>query len=730
MKFVAEYDSMSYLKPFFHFILLLTVVGLAFGMGAFFFIARDLPSADAIIARQISETTKIYDRTGQTILYNVHGEEKRTIIPWENIPPTIKQATLAAEDSSFYDHGGLDFKGILRSFFKNVSSFEISQGGSTITQQLIKKALLGDQRQSFYSISSRKIKEAVLAMEIERKFSKDQIFWMYLNQIPYGSNAYGIESASQTFFGRPAKDLTLSQAALLASLSKAPSYYSPYGNHLPEILARKDNTLLRMKNLGYITPEEHETAIKEKLEFKPPRENISAPHFVLMVKDYLSKKYGEEMVQNGGLKIITTLDYSLQTIAEEAIAKQAGKNEKLYKANNAALTAVNPRTGQILAMVGSRDYFDIDKEGNFNVALAKRQPGSAFKPFAYATAIEKGFPDSTILFDYPTEFNPYCSPNSLGKKDQYGLDCYHPGNYDGGFRGPVTMRQALAQSLNIPSVQILYLAGIDQTIDLAERTGISTLQENRSNFGLSLVLGGAEVKLLDIVSAYGVFANDGLRQIPAFILRVEDGAGNILEEYKPKEERVLAQQTARMITSLLSDNRARSPVFGPNSSLYFRDRPVAAKTGTTQENRDAWVVGYTPSLSVGVWVGNNDNQSMTRQGAGISASGPIWHDFMAKALQDQPVEEFLPADPVEVDKIMLNGSYLVEKTIPKTTEGSEIINIENPNSTPDPATPAPKEAHSVLYYVNKEDPLGPFPSNPEDDLQFKNWEWAVRNHWN
>ncbi|OGN30643.1 MAG: hypothetical protein A3I92_01785 [Candidatus Yanofskybacteria bacterium RIFCSPLOWO2_02_FULL_43_10b] len=721
---------MSYLKPFFHFILLLTVVGLAFGMGAFFFIARDLPSADAIIARQISETTKIYDRTGQTILYNVHGEEKRTIIPWENIPPTIKQATLAAEDSSFYDHGGLDFKGILRSFFKNVSSFEISQGGSTITQQLIKKALLGDQRQSFYSISSRKIKEAVLAMEIERKFSKDQIFWMYLNQIPYGSNAYGIESASQTFFGKPAKDLTLSQAALLASLSKAPSYYSPYGNHLPEILARKDNTLLRMKNLGYITPEEHETAIKEKLEFKPPRENISAPHFVLMVKDYLSKKYGEEMVQNGGLKIITTLDYSLQTIAEEAIAKQAGKNEKLYKANNAALTAVNPRTGQILAMVGSRDYFDIDKEGNFNVALAKRQPGSAFKPFAYATAIEKGFPDSTILFDYPTEFNPYCSPNSLGKKDQYGLDCYHPGNYDGGFRGPVTMRQALAQSLNIPSVQILYLAGIDQTIDLAERTGISTLQENRSNFGLSLVLGGAEVKLLDIVSAYGVFANDGLRQIPAFILRVEDGAGNILEEYKPKEERVLAQQTARMITSLLSDNRARSPVFGPNSSLYFRDRPIAAKTGTTQENRDAWVVGYTPSLSVGVWVGNNDNQSMTRQGAGISASGPIWHDFMAKALQDQPVEEFLPADPVEVDKIMLNGSYLVEKTIPKTTEGSEIINIENPNSTPDPATPAPKEAHSVLYYVNKEDPLGPFPSNPEDDLQFKNWEWAVRNHWN
>ena len=713
MNFVAEYDLMSYLKPFFRFILLLIIIGLAFGMGVFFFIARDLPSADAIIARQVSESTKIYDRTGEAILYNIHGEEKRTIVPWENISQTVKDATLASEDASFYAHGGLDYRGIIRSFLKNLATFQISQGGSTITQQLIKNALLGDQRQNFYSITSRKIKEAILAVEIERKFSKDQIFWMYLNQIPYGSNAYGVEAASQTFFGKQAKNLTLAQAALLASLPKAPSYYSPYnGNRLPEILARKDNALLRMKNLSYITPEEYEMALKEKLEFKPPRENISAPHFVLMVKDYLSKKYGEEMVESGGLKIITTLDYNLQSIAEDAVSKQAEKNEKLYKARNAALTAVDPRTGQILAMVGSRDYFDIAKEGNFNVALAQRQPGSAFKPFAYATAIEKGFPDSTILFDYPIEFNPYCSPDSLEKKDRYGLDCYHPGNYDGNFRGPVTMRQALAQSLNVPSVQILYLAGIDQVIDLAEKMGISTLQENRSNLGLSLVLGGAEVKLLDIVSAYGTFANDGVHQTPAFILKVEDGAGNVLEEYKPKEERVISPQTSRIITSMLSDNRARSPVFGPNSSLYFADRPVAAKTGTTQENRDAWVVGYTPSLSVGVWVGNNDNKSMTKQGAGISASGPIWREFMAKALQDQPMEEFLSPDPVEVDKIMLNGSYLTEETGP----------IETPEISS-------STIHSILYYIDKEDPLGPFPSNPENDPQFKNWEWAVKTYY-
>ncbi len=688
------WQNIKMVRKLAHLILFLVVIGLALGMGAFFFIARDLPNADAIVARQVSESTKIYDRTGQSILYNVHGEEKRTIITWENIPENVKKATLASEDSSFYSHGGLDFKGIVRAFLKNLVRFQINQGGSTITQQLIKKALLGDQRTMV-----RKIKEAVLAIEVERQFSKDQIFWMYLNQIPYGSNSYGIEAASQTFFGKQAKDLTIAQSALLATLPKAPTYYSPYGNRLMETLARKDNTLMRMKNLGYISNQEYEQAIKEKINFRPPRENIFAPHFVIMVRDYLTKKYGEEMVENGGLKIITTLDYNLQSIAEEVVSKQAQKNEKLYKAHNAALTAIDPRTGQILALLGSRDYFDLANEGNFNVALAKRQPGSAFKPFAYATAIEKGFTDATILFDYKTEFNPYCSPDSNQLKDQYGLDCYHPQNYDGNFRGPVTMRQALSQSLNVPSVQVLYLAGVNNTIDLAEKAGITTLEENRANFGLSLVLGGAEVKLADLVSAYGTFANDGVHETPAFILKIEDGAGNVLEEFKPKEERAISQQTTRIITSMLSDNRARTPVFGPNSSLYFADRPIAAKTGTTQENRDAWVVGYTPSLSVGVWVGNNNNTSMTRQGAGISASGPIWHEFMAKALTNTPAEEFLPPDPVEVSKIMLNGNYILEANKP--------------------------EIHSVLYYVDKDNPQGETPTDPNKDLQFKNWEWVV-----
>jgi len=696
------------IKSLFFFFLFLFVIGLALMTGVFLYVAKDLPSPETIVSRRVSESTKIYDRTGTIVLYDIHGEEKRTVIPWENIPEYIKSATLASEDSSFYSHQGLDFRGIIRAFLRNLTEFRITQGGSTITQQLVKKAILTDER-----TFSRKIKEALLSIEVERRFTKDQIFWMYLNQIPYGSNAYGIESASQVFFDKPAKDLTIAQSTLLASLPKAPTYYSPHGENLIETLARKDNILEKMKNLNYISEEEYQTALKEELSFHSPRENILAPHFVIMVRDYLIKKYGEEMVENGGLKIYTTLDYELQKIAEGAIEKYAEKNEELYKAKNAALTAINPRNGQILAMVGSRDYFDMDNEGNFNVAIANRQPGSAFKPFAYAVALQKGFTDSTVLFDYRTEFNPECPAGANQEKDQYGLDCYHPQNYDEGFRGPVTIRQALARSLNVPSVKVLYLAGINDTIDFAQRMGISTLGENRKNFGLSLVLGGAEVKLLDMVSAYGVFANDGIRQSPSFILKIENAVGGILEKYKPKEERVINQQASRMITNILSDNKARTPVFGSNSSLYFPERPVAAKTGTTQANRDAWVMGYTPSLAVGVWVGNNDNTSMTRKGAGISVSGPIWHDFMASALKDKPVEIFLQPDPIEVSKIMLNGEYIFKRLNPDI----------NP---PIKEASAPEtEIHTILYYVDKNNPRGDMPLDPTLDPQFGNWERSV-----
>ncbi|MEK7076474.1 MAG: transglycosylase domain-containing protein [Patescibacteria group bacterium] len=674
------------------------VVGTIILLSFFLYLQRTLPDPGSIATRKVGESTKIYDRTGEVLLYDIHGEEKRTIIPWEQIPDTIKEATLASEDSDFYNHKGLDMKGIARAFFKDIVNLGVSQGGSTITQQLVKKALLGDER-----TISRKIKEAVLAIEIERKFTKDQILWMYLNQIPYGSNAYGIEAAAKEFFGKKASQLTLAEAAAIASVTKAPSYYSPFGNHVNELLAIKNSILTKMKGLGFISDAEYQTALAQKLEFKSSDESIQAPHFVIMVKEYLSAKYGESAVENGGFKIITTLDSNLQNIAEETVSKYAEINKEKYKATNAALVAIDPKTGDLLALVGSKDYFNIADEGNFNVAIANRQPGSAFKPFAYAAALGKGYPDDTAVFDLKTEFNPNCEPDSSQEKDPYGVDCYHPQNYDGKYRGPVTFRQGLAQSLNVPSVKVLYLAGINNTMDLAEKMGITTLGD-KSRFGLSLVLGGAEVKLVDLVSAYGVFANEGMRNPWSFIQKIESSNGSILEEKNNKPERVLEPQIARLINNMLSDNSARAPIFGYSSSLYFPGRDVAAKTGTTQENRDAWVVGYTPSLATGVWTGNNKNESMTKEGAGISASGPMWHEFMTKALNTMPNEKFTNPDPVTANKAMLDGNYTY---------------LRDGGLFP--------EFHEILFYVDKRNPLGPIPTDPHTDSQFQNWEWAVKN---
>ena len=675
----------------------LFVIGSIVLLSFFLYLQRTLPDPESIATRKVGESTKIYDRTGEVLLYDIHGEEKRTIIPWEQMPETIKEATLASEDSDFYNHKGLDLRGIARAFFKDIVNLGVSQGGSTITQQLVKKALLGDER-----TISRKIKEAVLAIEIERKFTKDEIFWMYLNQIPYGSNAYGIESAAKEFFGKKASQLTIAEAATIASVTKAPSYYSPFGNHVPELLARKNSVLARMKTLGFISDTEYQNALSQKLEFKTSDEDIQAPHFVIMVKEYLSSKYGEGAVENGGFKIITTLDSNLQTIAEEVISKYAPINKDRYKAVNAALVAINPRNGDLLALVGSKDYFNVADEGNFNVAIANRQPGSAFKPFAYATALAKGYPDDTVVFDLKTEFNPNCEPDSSQEKDENGIDCYHPQNYDGRYRGPVTFRQGLAQSLNVPSVKTLYLAGINDTIELAENMGITTLGD-KSRFGLSLVLGGAEVKLVDLVSAYGVFANEGMRSPWSFIQRVESSNGQVLEEKNNKPERVLDPQIARLINNMLSDNTARAPVFGYSSSLYFPGRDVAAKTGTTQENRDAWVVGYAPSLVAGVWTGNNKNESMTKEGAGISASGPMWHEFMVKALSTMPNEKFTNPDPVTANKVMLDGNYTY---------------LQDGSLFP--------EYHEILFYVDKRNPLGSIPADPSQDSQFVNWEWTVK----
>jgi 1A family penicillin-binding protein len=668
------------------------------GVAAFVLYARStLPDPESLVSRQVKESTKIYDSTGTVVLYDIYDEERRTVVAWDKMSDNIKKATLAIEDSGFYQHPGFDIRGIVRSLYIDVTSGGSTVvGGSTLTQQLVGNALVGRQKSVL-----RKIQELLLAVEVERRFTKDQIFEMYLNQVPYGSNAYGVESASQTYFGIPASDLSVAQAALLASLVQRPSYLSPYGTHVDELLARKDYVLERMKALGYLDDQQYQAATSEKIEFQPKSNGIAAPHFVSMAQEYVTQKYGKDIITSGGFKIITTLDATLQKKAEELVTKYAKTNKEKYNASNAALVAIDPKTGGVLALVGSANYFDTANEGNFNVVTATRQPGSAFKPFAYATAFAKGFPDSTVLWDVKTEFNPLCAPDASQKKDPTGQDCYHPKNYNGSYSGPVTMRQSLAQSLNVPSVKTLYLAGVPDTIDLAEKMGITTLGD-RSRFGLSLVLGGAEVKPVDLASAYGVFANDGIRVPWGFIQRIELSDGTVLEERQTSSSRVLDAQTARLVTDVLSDNNARAPVFGYNNSLVIPGHDVAAKTGTTQENRDAWVVGYSPSIATAVWVGNNRNQSMTAAGAGISAAGPLWNAFMTSAVSSLPDESFIAPDPVVANKIMLNGSY---------------TSADHP------------EIHSILFYVSKDNPLGDIPSNPQQDPQFTNWEWSVQNRW-
>ncbi len=679
--------------------LVLLLVSLVAGFFAFMVIVRGLPDPLTIGQRKVFESTKIYDRTGKVLLYEIHGEEKRTVIPFNDISQKLKDATIVAEDFDFYEHNGIDFKSIVRAFFVDITHWKASQGGSTITQQLVKKVFLSSEKTLL-----RKIKEAVLSIELEKKYTKEEIFSFYLNQIPYGSNAYGVEAAAQTFFGKRAMDLTIAESATLAALPKAPSFYSPYGPNKDALLARKSDILEKMSAIGFVTREEFESAEKEPLVFAQQRESIKAPHFVMLVKNYLEEKYGIDAIENSGLKVYTTLDYGLQQIAEETIKKIGVDNEKKYKAKNAALVSVDPKTGQLLAMVGSRDYFDMRNDGNFNVATSKnRQPGSAFKPFAYSVFFEKGFPPTTVLFDAKTEFST--NPE----------EPYVPGNYDEKFRGPVAVQSALAQSLNIPSVKVLYIAGIDDTVNLAHDMGITTLRD-RSALGLSLVLGGGEVSPYDIAHAYAVFANNGMKNDKAFILSVEDQTGLLLEKWVPKQKQVLSQNTARMISGILSSNELRAPVFGEKSFLFFDGYQVAAKTGTTQKYRDAWVVGYTPSLATAVWVGNNNATPMEKGGAGIAAAGPIFHSFMQQFLTSHPVESFTPPTPLLSSEPVLNGNYITEKTVFIDKDSQKLATERTP---PHKIIQKPiKEIRSILYYLKI--------NTSAQDQQLSNWETGIK----
>lgn len=721
---------------FWSIILIFTVVTLF--IATFFYYSRFLPDPNAWQDRKIIQSTKIYDNEGKNLLYEIHGEEKRTVLISGDIPKIVKDATIVAEDAEFYSHSGINFRGILRAILTDIKirDKKTLEGGSSITQQLIKNAYLSPEK-----TFSRKIKELILAISLERKYSKDEILNFYLNQIPYGSNSYGIEAAAETYFNKSAKELNLAEAVYLASLPKAPSYYSPYGNHGDELKARANYILDRLYNLKYISEENYDGAKKTTVDFVTQKTGIIAPHFVMFIREYLNEKYGEDFVEKGGLKVITTLNLKLQNIAEEVIKAGAKRNE-IYNAKNAALTAINPKTGEILAMVGSKDYFGESEpancepgkscqfEPNVNVVTRLRQPGSSFKPFVYATAITNGYTPQTVVWDIPTEFNSLCSWNGSAEPGIDQETCYSPKNYDGKFRGPVTLKQALANSLNVPSVKILYLAGINNSINTAENLGITTLKD-RSRYGLSLVLGSAEVKLLEMVSAYGVFASDGIRKESTGILKIEDGNGRVLEEYKAQEQKVLDEQAVRVINEILSDNNARAPLFGLYSPLSLGQIPAAAKTGTTQDPnddtkaKDAWIIGYTPSIVTGVWVGNNNNAPIEKGGAGVAAAGPIWHDFMITALKDKPIETFNEPLPIISEKPILNGQYQISVKLKINKSNGLLVTEKTPLELIEEKSFM--EIHEILYWLNKENPQGLVLENPQSDSQFKNWEASLAN---
>jgi 1A family penicillin-binding protein len=686
--------------------------GIVFIVGLFAWISRDLPDPDKILERNIAQSTKIFDRSGEHILYEIYGDKNRTLVTLSDIPDYLEQATISMEDKNFYKHGGISLWGIFRGVVLQKLKGGSAQGGSTLTQQFVKNSILTDER-----TITRKIKEWILSYQIEKKFSKDEILQMYLNEIPYGSTAYGVQAASQKYFGKTVQEINLAEAAILAALPQAPSRYSPYGSNKDILIGRQQYILDLMVEQKYITAAEAEEAKNYELNFTAQYTDIEAPHFVMYVKELLTEKYGDRVVEEGGLKVITTLDYDKQKIAEEAIAEQAPKNEERYNAENAALVAIDTKTGQILAMVGSRDYFNDEIDGQVNIAIRGNQPGSSFKPIAYVTAFERGYTPETMLFDLKTDFGNYT-----------------PSNYDGGERGPISMRSALAGSLNIPAVKTLYLAGVNNVIDTARELGYTTLNDPE-RYGLSLVLGGGDVKLLEHVSAYSTLAREGVRHPHAAIMKVEDRDGKVLEEFTESEgTEVIDKMAVRQLNSVLSDNGARAYIFGASNYLTLPDRQVAAKTGTTNDYKDAWTMGYTPSLAAGVWVGNNDNTEMSRGADGSIVAAPIWNQFMKRATAGLPAETFNTPPANDSEKPILRGEIDTVTTRVVDIYSGKTIPQSCINTYPSKYTKevSYKETHSILHFVDKNDPNGPAPSNHSTDPQYNQWEapvraWAARN---
>lgn len=590
------------------------------GLVTVWYFTKDLPSPKQLESQPLAQTTKIYDRNDK-LLYNVYEDENRTLVPLSEMPEHLKNATISIEDKDFYKHKGFDVYGILRAFGKTVFEQNV-QGGSTITQQLVKGVFLTPER-----TIDRKVKELYLAFRVEMAFPKERILEMYLNQVPYGGTAFGVSAAAEQYFGKSVKDLTLAESSLLAGLPQAPSYFSPFGD--PERSKnRQKSVLVRMVDDGYITQEEADLALGEDLTFKSSAIDIKAPHFVMYVREYLAQKYGETYAAQGGLKVKTTIDLDLQDKAQEIVSKNVSDLTR-YSVGNGAALITKPGTGEILAMVGSRDFFDIEHDGNVNVTVALRQPGSSIKPLNYATGLEqKLITAATIIMDVPTTFSGGPVP-------------YRPVNYDGRFHGPVSVRNSLANSYNIPAVKVLAINGLPAMLEQSAKMGITTFSDP-SRYGLSLTLGGGEVKMTELATAFGVFANSGGRVDLNPILKIEDSNGEVIEEFKPHQaDKVLSAQTSYIISSILSDNGARSAAFGGSSQLVVKGKNVAVKTGTTDDKRDNWTVGYTPTYLVATWVGNNDNTPMNPAiTSGVTGATPIWNQIMTELLKDKVNESF------------------------------------------------------------------------------------------
>lgn len=686
-------------------ILLITSIVIAGLIGVFFlavlYFASTVPTIQEISSQQISQSTKIYDRTGTVLLYQISSGPTRTVAPYDEIPESLKEATVELEDANFYNEPAFDWKGILRALYEDVVHHAYVEGGSTITQQLARTAFL-----TLNQTLSRKLKEFILAVKLNNYYSKDQILALYLNEVPYGPNISGVESASEAYFGVPVSQINLAQAALLASLPQAPSYYSPWGPNVSELLDRQRFTLQKMYAAGEITQSQLTAALNYQITFLPQSASavgsgIKAPHFVMAVEQYLYQKYGENLVDQGGLKVITTLNWPMQQAAEAAVTAGVARDKQLYDSTNGSLVAQDPTTGQILALVGSVDYFDTANDGNFDVATqGLRQPGSSLKPFVYLTGFQIGYTPDTILFDLPTEFStdPNCPAVPNFNNPNPNKNCFHPQDFEGTFAGPMTVRDALAQSVNVPAVEMLYLVGEQNAIQNATAFGITTLTDP-SQYGLSLVLGGGAVHLIDLTEAYSVLADNGVKHNQTMILEVQDGSGNVLESYADQSQQVSDAQSVELVNDILSDPNARAPLFGGSQNLtVFPGYDVALKTGTSNDYRDAWSMGYTPSLVVGVWAGNNDNTPMQKAGSSILAAVPMWSAFMQQALPMVPNTTFTPPDPPSEPKPILAGQYVINGQV-----------------------------HSILYYVNKNDPDGPDPTDPSTDPQFNNWEIAVQN---